>query len=71
MRRRYKVVLNIELDDPDQPHPAGGDYTHLNRIGGIIHALIGPRWEYGNVKAVVTLDKVIDKGEIEEREQQS
>lgn len=71
MKRRYKVVLNVELDDPGQPFPAGGDYTHRNRIESIVYALIGPRWEYGNARAVVTLDKVIDKGEIAEREPQS
>ena len=32
MRKRYKIVLNIELTDPDTPYPAGGDYTHLTRI---------------------------------------
>jgi hypothetical protein len=32
MRKRYKIVLNLELDDPDESYPAGGDYTHLSRL---------------------------------------
>ncbi|HEY1353086.1 MAG TPA: hypothetical protein VGF67_26020 [Ktedonobacteraceae bacterium] len=36
MRKRYKVVLNVEVTDLDKPFPAGGDYTHLNRIDGVL-----------------------------------
>ena len=61
MRKRYKIVLNVEIADPDKPFPAGGDYTHLNRIEGIVHA-IARTWTGFDVK--ITLDKIIDKGEI-------
>ena len=39
MRKRYKVVLNVEITDPDKPFPAGGDYTHVNRIEGVVMRL--------------------------------
>ncbi len=62
MKKRYKVVLNVEVADPDKPFPAGGDYTHLNRIEGIVHS-IASMWTGLDVK--ITLDKVIDKGVID------
>lgn len=64
MRKRYKIVLNLEIDDPDAPFPAGGDYTHLNRLQGLIHGLM---YTVG-VSYTVTLDKVIDKGEVRQKE---
>ncbi len=61
MKKRYKIILNMEITDPDKPFPAGGDYTHMNRIEGIVHS-IASAWPGLDVK--ITLDKVIDKGEI-------
>lgn len=66
MRKRYKIVLNVEIDDPEQPFPAGGNYTNLNRIEGIVHALIG-NFPWGSLPSQVSLDKVIDKGEIKQQ----
>ncbi len=66
MRKRYKVVLNVEVDDPDAPYPAGGSYTHLNRIHGIVLQITSNYWKAD--MATVTLDKIIDKGEIESHE---
>jgi hypothetical protein len=68
MRKRYKIVLNLELDDPDSPFPAGGDYTHLSRLRGVVHQIMSsmiPPWR--SVPYTVTLDKVVDKGEITEK----
>lgn len=60
MKRRYKVIFNVEVDDPEKPFPAGGDYTHLNRIEGIVRRL---RYDFFMPDiATITLDKVIDKG---------
>jgi hypothetical protein len=66
MRKRYKVVLNLEIDDPGEPHPAGGSYTHLNNLqGAIVQILYSLEWVgHRYMKARVTLDKIIDKGEI-------
>ena len=61
MKKRYKVILNVEITDPDKPFPAGGDYTHLSRIEGLVHS-IASYWP--GLDATITLDKVIDKGEI-------
>lgn len=61
MKKRYKIILNVEITDPEKPFPAGGDYTHLSRIGGLIHSITST-WPGLNVK--ITLDKVIDKGEV-------
>ena len=62
MRKRYKIVLNVEIDEPDDPAPAGGDYTHLSRLQGILHGL---SWCIRYDPAFrLTIDKVIDKGEI-------
>jgi hypothetical protein len=66
MRKRYKIVLNLELDDPDESYPAGGDYTHLSRLQRVIHGIVSSFWGIGHTKTTVTLDKVIDKGEITE-----
>lgn len=66
MRRRYKVVLNIDITDPDKSYPAGGDYTHLNRIDGTVKALTAHFW---TKDIVITLDKIIDKGEIQEKQE--
>ena len=68
MKKRYKIVLNVELTDPDAPFPAGGDYTHRSRIDGIVHSIVNAAYWRG-VEAVVSLDKVIDKGEIQGSEQ--
>lgn len=65
MRKRYKLVFNIDITDPEQPFPAGGDYTHLNRIQGVVKRLIAEvTWPRDGV--VVSLDKLIDKGELPE-----
>lgn len=61
MRKRYKIVLNLEIDNPDDPFPAGGDYTHLDRIQGMVKKIIAHIWTPG---ATLTLDKVIDNGEV-------
>lgn len=64
MRKRYKLVLNIDITDPEQPFPAGGDYTRLNRIQGVVKLLTGQTmWPDG---VVVSLDKLIDKGVLPE-----
>ena len=65
MKKRYKIVLNVEITDPDEPFPAAGDYTHLSRIEGIVHS-IASYWPSLDVR--ITLDKVIDKGVIKEPE---
>jgi hypothetical protein len=65
MKRRYKIVLNVEVEDPDKTFPAGGDYTHLDRINGIAHSLVSSHSWYG-FTTTISLDKIIDKGEIEE-----
>jgi hypothetical protein len=67
MRKRYKIVLNLELDDPDESYPAGGSYTHLSRLKGAILQLLDRFDWVGHIKARVTLDKVIDKGEVIEK----
>jgi hypothetical protein len=67
MKRRYKIILNIEITDPEQPFPAGGDYTHLSRIEGLVHA-IATTWPGTGAK--ITLDKVIDKGAIDATEKE-
>lgn len=63
MRKRYKIIFNVEIDDPENRYPAGGDYTHLNRINGLVRRLLHceyhPDWNLS-----VALDKIIDKGEI-------
>jgi hypothetical protein len=63
MKKRYKVVLNVEIADPDKPFPAGGDYTHLSRIDGVVRLLTS---SVGYLREVsVSLDKVVDKGVID------
>ena len=63
MRRRYKVVLNVEITDPDKPHPAGGDYTHLTMLQGVLLNIV--KYTHSPEEFVsVTLDKVIGKGEV-------
>lgn len=66
MRKRYKVVLNLEIDDPDAHYPAGGSYTHDTMLQGEIRYILGSFWGIGRGRTTttVTLDKVIDKGEI-------
>ncbi len=64
MRKRYKVVLNVEITDPDKPFPAGGDYTHLNRIDGVVKLLTGSvTWP--GLDVTVSPDKVIEKGSLQ------
>lgn len=67
MRKRYKIVLNVEIADPDKPFPAGGAYTHLNRIDGVVKYITSAFWLGSD--STVTLDKVIDKGVIGDPEQ--
>lgn len=66
MRKRYKIILNVEITDPDKPYPAGGSYTHLTFLQGVVQNMAwhGAYYGYENVK--VSLDKAIDKGEITE-----
>jgi hypothetical protein len=60
VRKRYKVIFNVEVDDPEQRFPAGGDYTHLNLIEGIVRRL---RYDFYLLDiATITLDKIVDKG---------
>lgn len=64
VKKRYKIILNVELTEPDKPFPAGGDYTHLNRIDGMVQSIISYAvWPV--LGATVSLDKVIDKGVID------
>lgn len=64
MRKRYKIVLNVEIADPDKPFPAGGDYTHLNRLDGVVKRLTSDLAWMGAGEVKISLDKVIDKGEV-------
>lgn len=64
MRKRYKIVLNVEIEDPDEPHGASGDYTGLSRLQGYLHTLA---WAIrGYTWCQATIDKVIEKGEVRE-----
>ena len=67
MRKRYKVVMNMDVDDPELPFPAGGSYAHCNRIEGLVK-LILRNVDWPGLKATITVDKVIDKGVIENDE---
>jgi Zn finger protein HypA/HybF involved in hydrogenase expression len=68
MRKRYKIVLNLELDDPDESYPAGGSYTHLSRLKGAILDLLTTLWGIGRMNTtVITLDKIVEKGEVLEK----
>lgn len=62
MKKRYKVVLNVEVPEPEQPFPGGGDYTYLNRLTGVIQMIVN---QWPGVEARVTVDKVIPKGEVD------
>jgi len=69
VKKRYKIVLNVEMTDPDGPYPAGGDYTHMTRKEGFIHALLSSyhgMLETSEVQMTLdkVIDKVIDKGEV-------
>jgi len=64
MKKRFKIILNVEVDDPDAPYPAGGSYTHLTRLQGLMLEITSYYGRY--IGARVTLDKVIDKGEVNE-----
>lgn len=67
IRKRYKIVLNVEIDDPDKPHGGGGDYTNLNRLQGYLHYL---GWDIrGHTWVHATIDKVVDKGEIKQEKE--
>jgi len=73
LKRRYKVIFNVEVTDPEQPFPAGGSYTHENRIEGITKRLaheIWCRWP-GLDFPRVTLDKIIDKGKVKTEQKES
>ena len=64
MKKRYKIILNVEITDPDKPFPAGGDYTHLSRIDGVVMRLTSDLSWLRPDEVKISLDKVIDKGEI-------
>jgi hypothetical protein len=67
MRKRFKIVLNLDIENPDDPFPAAGDYTNMTRFQGIVYTITAYsqfHWK-DHVRYSVTLDKVIDKGEIE------
>lgn len=63
MKKRYKIVLNAVIANPDKPFPAGGAYTHLNRIDGAVKYITSAFWLGSD--STVTLDKIIDKGVID------
>jgi hypothetical protein len=54
VKKRYKVVLNIEITDPEKPFPA-------DRIHGIVEWIVIGIWMRD---VMVTLDKIIEKGVI-------
>lgn len=63
VRKHYKVVLNIEITDPEQPYPAGGDYAYLSLIKGVTRNILwANRFHDANI-VNVSLDKILDKGE--------
>ena len=64
MKKRYKIVLNIEIDDPDDYFVGGGDYANLTRKESIIKSFAQRMNFLYPYRYTVTLDKVIDKGEI-------
>lgn len=64
--KRYKIILNAEITNPNKPFPAGGDYAHLNRLEGIVKRLTSDLSWMGPDEARITLDKVLDKSEIAE-----
>lgn len=62
-KKQYKLILNVEVTNPDKPI-AGGDYAHLNCIQGVARLVShSAGWLEPDVK--VTLDKVVDKGELD------
>jgi hypothetical protein len=65
VKKRYKIILNVDVNDPEKPFPAGGNYSNLNRIEGVTHLLLSSTTWPGSSIVVVTLDKVIDKGEVQ------
>jgi len=68
VRKRYKIVLNLEIEDPDEPFPGGNDFKYLSRLQGVVHVILVMSHSYwGNlVKYTVTLDKIVDKGEVKD-----
>jgi Na+-transporting NADH:ubiquinone oxidoreductase subunit NqrA len=66
MRHRFKAIVNIEIEDPEAPFPAGCDYTHLSRIEGVVKNLVTSMNYWPAVAVRITLDKLIDKGKIPE-----
>jgi hypothetical protein len=54
----------MDIENPLEKFPAAGDYSHLDRVRGTLHSfLTSAYWlDPGGVR--ITLDKVIDKGEI-------
>ncbi len=65
MRKRFKIVLNLDIENPDDPFPAGGYYKHMNKLEGLIAGILSAVQSFWGLKYTVTLDKIIDKGEIE------
>ncbi len=68
MRKRFKIVLNLDIENPDDLFPAGGSYTHMTTLQAIVYTITTySQFHWNNVvRYSVTLDKVIDKGEIKE-----
>lgn len=64
MKKRYKIVLNVEIEDPKKPYPSGGDYAHKDRIEGLVYSILAHGYNWPQYSVKVTLDKLIDKGEI-------
>lgn len=65
MRKRFKVVLNVDITNPDTIHPAGGDYTRRTFLEGVLHTILWANRFFEPHEVKITLDKVIDKGEID------
>lgn len=61
MKKRYTVVLNVEVNEPEKQTGYGGAYTHLNHLQGLLLGLLH-HFQDGLFSARVTLDKVIDRG---------
>lgn len=64
MRKTFKFVFHAEIEEPEKPYPGGGDYTHLNRIEGLLHSMVSV---YIPFDARVTLDKVVEKARSDDK----